>query len=147
MTLLGIETSCDETAAAVWRGAELASNVIASQGEHILFGGVVPELASRAHVRLIVPVVQRAIEDAGIALGAVEGIAVTYGPGLAGSLLVGLNFAKAVALAQNIPFIGVHHIEGHVFSNSAVHAGPPPPFLALIISSGHPQSLLLPGWV
>ncbi len=146
MTLLGIETSCDETAAAVWRGDELASNVIASQEEHILFGGVVPELASRAHVRLIVPVVQRAIEDAGIALGDVEGIAVTYGPGLAGSLLVGLNFAKAVALAQNTPFIGVHHIEGHVFSNSVVHAGPQPPFLALIISGGHTQFILVREW-
>ncbi len=146
MKILGIETSCDETAAAVWADNTLASNIIASQEIHNIYGGVVPELASRAHMKLILPVVERALQEAGVKLAALDGIAATYGPGLAGSLLVGLNFAKAVAMACGLPFVGVHHIEGHLFSNSVLHAGPQPPFLSLIISGGHTQLVLVKSW-
>ncbi len=146
MKILGIETSCDETAAAIWLDQKLASNVIASQEEHNIFGGVVPEIASRAHVRLIWPVVEQALNEANVAVSELEGIAVTYAPGLAGSLLVGLNFAKAIALAGNLPLVGIHHIEGHIFSNSVLHAGPEPPFLALVISGGHTQLTLVKAW-
>ncbi len=146
MNILGIETSCDETAAAVWLDDRLGSNIIASQDVHKLYGGVVPELASRAHVRLILPVVQQALAEAGVAKSDLDGLAVTYGPGLAGCLLVGLNFAKAMALALELPYIGVDHIEGHVFSNSVLTSGPQPPFISLIISGGHTQLVHVKAW-
>jgi N6-L-threonylcarbamoyladenine synthase len=146
MIVLGIETSCDETAAAIWLNDRLASNKIASQGIHAKFGGVVPELAARAHVQLIAPIVESALQDANINKRALDGIAVTYGPGLAGSLLVGLNFAKAMALALNIPFVGINHMEGHLFSNSVLESGPQPPFICLIISGGHTQLVLIRNW-
>jgi len=146
MNILGIETSCDETAAAVWLDDHLGSNVIASQEVHTTFGGVVPELASRAHVQLIVPIVERALREAGIDRHDLDGIAATYGPGLAGSLLVGLNFAKAMSLALDVPWIGINHLEGHLFSNSVVTEGPEPPFIALIISGGHTQLVLIEDW-
>jgi len=146
MILLGIETSCDETAAAVWKDDQLAANVIASQEIHHAYGGVVPELASRAHVQLIQPIVDQALSEAAVQPDELHGIAATFGPGLAGSLLVGLNFAKAMSFALRIPFIGVNHIEGHLFSNSVLHDGPTPPFVALIISGGHTQLVLVKQW-
>lgn len=146
MNILGIETSCDETAAAVWLDERLGSNIIASQTVHKEFGGVVPELASRAHVKLILPMVRSALKEAKIEKEDLDGIAVTYGPGLAGSLLVGLNFAKAMSLALKIPFIGINHMEGHLFSNSVLTIGPQPPFICLIISGGHTQLVLVKNW-
>ncbi len=139
MIVLGIETSCDETAAAVTGdGARILSSVVASQiPVHHPFGGVVPELASRNHVAAIVGVVRRALEEAGLSLRQVEGVAVTRGPGLVGSLLVGFSFAKALAYGLKIPFIGVNHLEGHI--HSAFFADPLPrfPFVALLASGGH----------
>jgi N6-L-threonylcarbamoyladenine synthase len=146
MNVLGIETSCEETAAAVWLHDRLGSNIIASQVIHTKFGGVVPELASRAHVKLILPIIQSALKEAKIEKKDLDGIAVTYGPGLTGSLLVGLNCAKAVSLALDIPFIGINHIEGHLFSNSVLEGGPQVPFVALIISGGHTQLVLVRDW-
>ena len=146
MRLLGIETSCDETAAAIWFEDRLTSNIIASQEVHQKYGGVVPELASRAHVQLILPTVKKALEEAETERENLDGVAVTFGPGLAGSLLVGLNFAKAMSLALDIPVIGVNHIEGHIFSNSVLEEGPQPPFIVLIISGGHTQLVLVHGW-
>lgn len=146
MKILGIETSCDETAAAVWLDDRLGSNIIASQDIHAKYGGVVPELASRAHVKLMLPVVKTALTEAGIGKTDLDGVAVTYGPGLAGSLLVGLNFGKALAFALQLPLIGVNHLEGHLFSNSVLHAGPQPPFVSLIISGGHTELVLVKNW-
>ncbi len=146
MILLGIETSCDETSAAIWKHDHLASNIIASQEIHHSYGGVVPELASREHVKLILPIVKQALKKASVEKQHLNGIAVTYGPGLAGSLLVGLNFAKAMAFAQSIPFTGINHIEGHLFSNSVYAEGPKPPFISLIISGGHTQLVLVKKW-
>lgn len=137
MRLLAVETSCDETAAAVFVDGRLASNVIATQDIHRLYGGVVPELASRAHESHIVPVVEHALQRAGIARRDLEALAVTYGPGLIGSLLVGVSFVKAMALALNLPFVGINHLEGHLFSNSIHVAGPEPPVVVLIVSGGH----------
>ena len=141
--ILGIESSCDDTAAAVLKGGELQSNIISSQLEHQAFGGVVPELASRAHQRLIVPVVRQALEAASIQLEDLDAIAVTYGPGLAGSLLVGLNFAKALALGRNLPLIGVNHLEGHIYSIFLSHPVPPFPYLSLTVSGGHTELTLI----
>ena len=138
MLTLGIETSCDETSAAVIDGRALHANVIVSQLEHSLYGGVVPELASRAHVRTIVPVIQEALSTAGVTLAQLEGIAVTRGPGLVGSLIVGLNTAKGIALATGKPLFGVHHLEGHIFSNLIEHEIDLP-FLALLVSGGHTE--------
>jgi N6-L-threonylcarbamoyladenine synthase len=137
--VLGIETSCDDTAAAVVRGGRLASSVVSSQDVHGPYGGVVPELASRDHQRLIVPVVRRALAEAGVAESAVDAVAVTYGPGLAGSLLVGLSFAKAFAWARSVPLVGVNHLEGHLFSLFVEEPHPPLPFLCLVVSGGHTQ--------
>ena len=139
MNVLGIETSCDETAAAVFNNDGLKSNIVTSQAIHFKYGGVVPELASREHIRLIVPIVQKALDDAGISIKQLGGIAVTYGPGLVGSLLVGLNFAKALSMSQKLPLIGVNHIEGHVFANFIEENDLKPPFICLIISGGHTQ--------
>ncbi|MFH1568838.1 MAG: tRNA (adenosine(37)-N6)-threonylcarbamoyltransferase complex transferase subunit TsaD [Gemmatimonadota bacterium] len=141
MRTLGIETSCDETSAAVLDdGYALRANVIWSQQVHALYGGVVPELASRAHVRTIVPVVRQALASAGVTLSDIDGIAVTCGPGLVGSLVVGVNVAKALALATGRPLIGVHHLEGHIFSNLIEH-DLEPPFLSLLVSGGHTELL------
>jgi N6-L-threonylcarbamoyladenine synthase len=139
MLVLGIESSCDETAAAVLQdGQKLLSNVIASQIRiHEKYGGVVPEIASRKHVEVIVPVILEALEKAGVTLGSIDGIAVTRGPGLVGSLLVGLSMAKALALARNIPFVGVNHLEGHVASAFLADEKPSFPFIALVVSGGH----------
>ena len=139
MIVLGIETSCDETAAAVVDGGrKVLSSIVASQDDvHAPYGGVVPELASRRHLDVMVPVVRRALETAGMALGDVDGIAVTYGPGLVGSLLIGCSAAKAIAYARRRPLVGVNHLEGHIYA--AFLEGEPPayPFLALVVSGGH----------
>jgi N6-L-threonylcarbamoyladenine synthase len=137
MRLLAIETSCDETAAAVMHERQLLSNTIATQEIHQLYGGVVPELASRAHVQRIVPVVNRALSQAQIFREALDAVAVTYGPGLIGSLVVGLSFAKGLALQLGVPLLGINHLEGHLFSTNILPGGPEPPFLSLIISGGH----------
>lgn len=141
MTILGIETSCDETSAAVLCDGEVKSSIIASQSFHEKYGGVVPELASRAHMKLIVPVVNEALEKAGITKENLDGVAATHGPGLIGSILVGLNFAKALAYGRGIPFVGVNHMEGHLFSNFLTnsHSLPEYPFICLIVSGGHTQ--------
>ena len=139
MLVLGIETSCDDTAAAVLRdGREVLSNVVASQLTHQEYGGVVPEIASRQHLKHILPVMNAALERAGITADQVDGIAATAGPGLLGSLLVGLSTAKAFAVGLGKPFIGVHHIEGHIMANWLVeemHF----PNMVLVISGGHTQ--------
>ncbi len=137
--ILGIETSCDDTAAAVVAGGALRSNVRSSQEVHGRFGGVVPELASRAHQRLIVPVVEAALDDAGVTAQDLDAVAVTYGPGLAGSLLVGLSFGKAMALGLGVPLVGVNHLEGHVYSVFVEAPHPPLPYLCLTVSGGHTQ--------
>ncbi len=139
MIVLGIETSCDETAAAVLDGGrKILSSIVASQDDvHGPYGGVVPELASRRHTEVIVPVIRRALEAAGIGLRDLEGIAVTQGPGLVGSLLVGCSVAKAMAYALRKPLVGVNHLEGHIYA--AFLEGHPPayPFVALVVSGGH----------
>jgi N6-L-threonylcarbamoyladenine synthase len=137
MVVLGIETSCDETSASVLEEGVVRSNVISSQYVHTKYGGVVPELASRAHQRMIIEVVDEALQRAGIAKQQVHGIAATHGPGLVGALLVGLNFAKAMAYGLNIPFIGVNHMEGHLYSVFLEERKPSYPFVCLIVSGGH----------
>jgi tRNA N6-adenosine threonylcarbamoyltransferase len=138
MVVLGIETSCDETAAAVLAGGTLRSSVVESQDPiHARYGGVVPELASRRHLEVILPVVTRALTDAGVQLGDLDGIAVTHGPGLVGSLLVGLSAAKALAYARALPLVGVNHLEGHIFAGRLTDPTLEPPFLALVVSGGH----------
>ncbi len=137
--VLAIETSCDETAAAVIKnGREILSNVIVTQIDiHKKFGGVVPEVASRNHVVDINLVIQKAVEESGVRLQEMDVIAATYGPGLVGALLVGLSSAKALAYALNKPFVGVNHIEGHVAANYLAHEDLKPPFISLIVSGGH----------
>ena len=143
MLVLGIETSCDETAAAVVdESYAVHSNVIYSQQDHARYGGVVPELASRAHMRTLVPVVRKAMEDAGVDWTDIDGVAVTRGPGLVGALIVGLSLAKGLAMAQGKPLIGVHHLEGHVFSN-LVEQQVEVPFLTLLVSGGHTELILV----
>ena len=139
ITLLAIESSCDETAAAVVRnGREVLSNVIYSQIDlHTVYGGVVPEIASRKHIEKINQVVDKALKDAGLSFGDIDGIAVTYGPGLVGALLVGVSFAKSLSFATGIPLIGVHHIEGHICANYIENKDLTPPFMALVVSGGH----------
>ena len=146
MLVLGIETSCDETAAAIVRdGREIVSSVIASQIEtHKRFGGVVPELASREHLDKIVPIVEEAFTRASIQLEEIDGIAVTVGPGLVGSLLVGVSYAKAMAFALEKPLVGVNHIEGHVYSVAFDNPPVEYPALALIVSGGHSNLFLVP---
>ncbi len=139
MVLLGIESSCDETAAAVVEdGRKILSSVVASQIErHRVFGGVVPEIASRLHSEAIVEVVREALAQSGRQLSAIDGIAVTCAPGLIGALLVGVNFAKGLALSAGLPLIPVHHLRGHVASNYLTSPGLTPPFLCLVVSGGH----------
>jgi N6-L-threonylcarbamoyladenine synthase len=148
--VLGIETSCDETSAAVLSGSgddvTVESLVILSQDVHAIFGGVVPEIASRAHVTAIVPVVERALSDAGITRKAVDAVAVTNGPGLVGALLVGVSFAKALAFALEVPVIGVHHMEGHLFATALEQPEAVPPFTALLVSGGHTLLLDVEAW-
>jgi len=152
MTLiLGIETSCDETAAAVLQdGRTLLSNVVASQIDlHRQYGGVFPEMASRQHVLAIIPVLQQALSDAGVTWSDLDAVAVTRGPGLAGSLLVGMNAAKGAAWAQDLPLVGVNHLEGHIYSNWVEAEGNNPdksfPVLVLIVSGGHTELVLMTG--
>jgi len=136
--ILGIETSCDETAAAVLDAeGQVRSNVVASQSVHELYGGVVPEIASREHVRKMLPVLDRALAEAGATLDDVRAICVTSGPGLVGSLLVGVTTAKAIALARNLPILGVNHLEGHAMSPFLEDAALRPPAVVLVASGGH----------
>ena len=144
--VLGIETSCDETSAAVLVGGELASLVILSQDIHKVFGGVVPELASRAHLTALPAVVDRALAEAGIAPSAIDAVAVTAGPGLAGALLVGVVYAKSFAYAGDRALIGVHHMEGHLFAPAIEDRDLSPPFVALLVSGGHTLLLDVPAW-
>lgn len=139
MIVLGIESSCDETAAAVVvDGRYLLSNVISSQVDvHALYGGVVPEIASRKHIEAIAPVIRQAIDDAGVTMAEIEGIAVTRGPGLIGSLLVGLSTAKALALALGCPLVGVNHLEGHASAIHLTENQPAFPLITLVVSGGH----------
>jgi N6-L-threonylcarbamoyladenine synthase len=148
--ILGIETSCDETSAAVLRvdggRAAIGGLVILSQDVHRIFGGVVPELASRAHVRAIMPVVDQALADAGARLEQLDGIAVTAGPGLIGALLVGVTYGKTLAWRLGKPLIGVHHHEGHLFAPTLEDPTLAPPFVALMVSGGHTLLLDVPAW-
>ena len=148
--ILAIETSCDETSAAVLSGSgdetTLESLVILSQDVHRIFGGVVPEIASRAHLTAIVPVVERALSESGATLGSVDAVAVTNAPGLVGALLVGVSFAKSLAFGAGIPLVGVHHMEGHLFATAIDHPEAVPPFTALLVSGGHTLLLDVERW-
>lgn len=139
MYILGIESSCDETAASVAKDyTEILSNVVSSQvEEHKQYGGVVPEIASRRHCENILPVVQKALDDAGVTLAQLDGVAVTAYPGLIGALLVGVNFAKGLALSAGKPLVPVHHLAGHIASNYIAHPDLKPPYLCLVVSGGH----------
>ena len=143
--ILAIESSCDETAAAVVRnGREVLSNVISSQIElHKLYGGVVPEIASRKHIEKINQVIEEALRTAGVTLDDLDAVGVTYGPGLVGALLVGVAEAKAIAYAKNLPLIGVHHIEGHISANYIENKDLEPPFLCMVISGGHTHLVMV----
>jgi N6-L-threonylcarbamoyladenine synthase len=145
--VLGLETSCDETSAAVLRGeSELLGHVILSQDVHELYGGVVPELASRAHLRVVDGVVDEALRQAGVRLGEIDVFGVTAGPGLIGALLVGLTWMKGAAYALGRPVIGVHHMEAHLFAASLEEPRAVPPFVALLVSGGHTLLLWVPEW-
>ena len=150
MRILGIETSCDETSASVVEGdinnPQLKSLVILSQDVHSLFGGVVPEIASRAHLTGIVPTVKAALEQASTSLDELDAIAVTHAPGLVGALLVGVSFAKALGFAHNVPVVPVHHLEGHLFATLLEQNDAAPPFTALLVSGGHTMLLDVPEW-
>ena len=141
-TILAIESSCDETSAAVCRDGRILSNIIANQDVHKQYGGVVPELASRAHIQHIIPVVDAAINKAGISLSDVNGVAFTQAPGLIGALLVGAQFAKSLSLSLNVPLIAVHHMQAHVLANLIEEPKPSFPFLCLTVSGGHTQIVL-----
>jgi N6-L-threonylcarbamoyladenine synthase len=149
--ILGIETSCDETSAAVIEKKKsgkpaLLSLVILSQDVHAVFGGVVPEIAARAHLTSIVPVVNKALADAKAKFGDLDAIAVTHAPGLIGALLAGASYGKALAFSLDIPVIAVHHMEGHLFAASLEDPGAEPPFMALLVSGGHTMLLDCPEW-
>ncbi|RMF04015.1 MAG: tRNA (adenosine(37)-N6)-threonylcarbamoyltransferase complex dimerization subunit type 1 TsaB, partial [Bacteroidetes bacterium] len=139
MHILAIESSCDDTAAAVIRDGEVLSNLIAGQAIHEQYGGVVPEVASRAHLTHIVPVVDQALRQAGISPAEVDAVAFTRGPGLLGSLIVGVSFAKAFALGRGIPLVEVNHLQAHVLALFAAKPHPSFPFLCLTVSGGHTQ--------
>src|SRR3989338_8958472 len=150
MLILGIETSCDETSAAVVKdGSEILSNVVASQNEfHRKYGGIVPEIAARKHIEVINLIVKETLEKAGISFRDLDAVAVTYGPGLVGSLLVGVCAAQAIAYGLDIPLVGVNHLEGHIYANfiqSSVisHQSPDFPFICLIVSGGHTLLVLV----
>ena len=146
--ILGIESSCDETAASVVKnGREVLSNIISSQIViHRKFGGVVPEIASRKHIENVMPVIDAALQEAQVGLDQIDAVAVTYGPGLVGALLVGLSAAKSLAWASNKPLIGVNHLEGHVFANFLADPELEPPFMALVVSGGHTALLKVTGY-
>ncbi len=151
--MLGIETSCDETSAAVVEGgaaadagAALRALVIYSQDVHRIFGGVVPELASRAHLTAVVPVVERALADAALTMDAIGAVAVTHAPGLVGALLVGVSYATALAYTLGVPLVPVHHMEGHLFATALEHPEAEPPFTALLVSGGHTLLLDVAAW-
>ena len=146
--ILGIESSCDETAAAVVKNdREVLSNIISSQIViHRKFGGVVPEIASRKHIENIMPVIDAALREANVSLEQIDAVAVTYGPGLVGALLVGLSAAKSLAWAADKPLIGVNHLEGHVFANFLADEDLKPPFMALVVSGGHTALLKVTGY-
>ena len=150
MRVLGIESSCDETSAAVVSSngdaCALESLVILSQDVHAIFGGVVPEIASRAHLAAIAPVVSRALAEGGVEFKDIDAIGVTNGPGLVGALLVGVSFAKALAASLGVPVIGVNHLEGHLFATALEDAAAVPPFTALLVSGGHTLLLDVPAW-
>lgn len=143
--ILGIETSCDETAAALFRGPEIIHHITATQLVHTSYGGVVPEYASREHNKLLGPVVKSVLEQSELELADIQGIAVTRGPGLAGSLLVGLSYAKGLSIGLDIPMYGINHIEGHIFSNFIGAHELPVPFLCLLVSGGHTQLIHVEG--
>jgi N6-L-threonylcarbamoyladenine synthase len=143
MIILGLETSCDETSAAVVRDGKLLSNATAVQLFHSHHGGVVPELASRAHQRIIIPVVEDALRKASINKNDLDAIAAVYGPGLIGSILIGLSFGKGMAMGLGIPFIGINHMEAHIFSNMIEEPRPSFPFVNLTVSGGHTQLVLV----
>lgn len=145
--LLAVETSCDETSAAVLRGRrELLGHVILSQDVHKLYGGVVPELASRAHLRVVDDVVAGALREANVEITDIDAFAVTAGPGLIGALLVGVAWVKAAAFARNRPIIGIHHMEAHLFATSIEHESAEPPFVGLLVSGGHTMLVWVPAW-
>ena len=143
--ILAIESSCDETAASVVKnGREVLSNVISSQIElHTVYGGVVPEIASRKHIEKINQVIEEALEEAGVNLSDITAVAVTYGPGLVGALLVGVSVAKAISFASGIPLVGVHHIEGHISANYIEHSELEPPYVCLVVSGGHSHLVIV----
>jgi N6-L-threonylcarbamoyladenine synthase len=143
--VLGIETSCDETAVAVVDDLKVLSNLLASQHEiHGRFGGVVPELASRAHLERLNPLIDAALSEAGTEWRDIEAVAVTRGPGLVGALLVGLASAKGLSLALGVPLIGVNHLEGHIYANFLEHGPPDPPYVVLLVSGGHTMLVHMP---
>ncbi len=146
--VLAIESSCDETSVAVVKdGREVLSNIIATQIDiHKRYGGVVPEIASRNHIDAISNVTIEALEKANVELKDIDLIAVTYGPGLVGALLVGVSFAKALAYSQNKPFLGVHHIEGHIAANYITHLDLEPPYICLVVSGGHSNLVYVKGY-
>ncbi|MGI9140500.1 MAG: tRNA (adenosine(37)-N6)-threonylcarbamoyltransferase complex transferase subunit TsaD [Gemmatimonadaceae bacterium] len=152
MLILGIETSCDETSAAIVERAgphdrpELRSLVILSQDVHAVFGGVVPELAARAHLTSIVPVVDKALTDANAALGELTAVAVTHAPGLIGALLAGVSYGKSLSYSLGVPVVAVHHMEGHLFAASLEDPNAEPPFMALLVSGGHTMLIDCPEW-
>jgi len=150
MRVLGIESSCDETSAAIVSGAgddvTLESLTILSQDVHAIFGGVVPEIASRAHLTAIVPVVRHALEQAHCTYDDIDAVAVTHAPGLVGALLVGVSFAKSLAAARRLPVLGVHHLEGHLFATALEDRDAVAPFTALLVSGGHTMLLDVPAW-
>lgn len=141
--VLAIETSCDETSVAVLDKGKVRSNIISSQIVHKEYGGVVPELASRAHMKMIVPIMQAALAQAGVTLKDIDAVAAVYGPGLVGALLIGLNFGKSLAWSLGIPFIGVNHMEGHIYSVFLEDEKPEYPFICLTVSGGHTDLLLV----
>ena len=150
ITILAIESSCDDTSAAVIRDQVLLSNIIANQDVHQKYGGVIPELASRAHQQNIIPVVHRALEVANVGVGEVDAIAFTNGPGLLGSLLVGTSFAKGLSISLNVPLVEVNHLQGHILAHFIQKPGEEPnhpqfPFLCLLVSGGHSQIVVVRG--
>lgn len=145
MNILGIETSCDETSSAVvCDGQQILSDIVSSQVDlHAKFGGIVPEIASRKHVELIAPVIDQALEQASLGIGQIDAVAVTNRPGLVGALLVGVSAAKSIAAALDIPLIGVHHLEGHIYANYLVNPNLSFPFICLVVSGGHTDLILV----
>ena len=144
--VLGIETSCDETSAGIVENGRIRGHVVASQDGHAAFGGVVPEIAARAHMRQLDRVVEAALAEAGLDAGQLAGVGVTAGPGLIGCLLVGVSWAKALAFGLDLPLVGVHHMEAHLFANALERPEAEPPFVALLVSGGHTLLLWVPEW-